>query len=975
MKGILGRVAMAVYNTVENVAVAVLTRMKSEEKDPLTPVTDDAENLLFLTPGEYSGVYKSLHSVIAKGGKNLKPKHMQKISNLLDTVVDEAEFPEYVEQMGFLQKMCRGEEVSPEKEACFLQYVSGGSRKEAAQAEAAQENLQAEVQADTQTDTAQKNAVQADATSEEVRPSETEKAEARAPYSGQKRFSDEERLQIQEREKEAMRQTLVALGEGEIRTLYPYRRADGGYTKIEIPPEYSQYDPNLEQVKYEPETGCWVYRKADNVGKRAYGPCIAMHPKKQKMCPYIGIAPGVLPSKWYMRMKAQGLIKEERELDIDTYYSEKTSNLSRMVQEQEEKTRKAEEARIAENRRKFRAKMAEDERLGLAPSAQAVRKAEEPEQWKRMKEIEKQIEQERNSAPARNRQMKQSLGGQKACEDMIYEALKKASHEPYEPRAYKNAMGAQEGHTASLEDKKPEQEKSEAFSFGAGASLGQPGSGLGGGLFQNPPQSSMKSSFQASTLGQQQAGTSSGLLAGSQAAPMGELKKSSFQMDAPAGLQGGFAAATMNSAPKSTGNPSPLSSADSSLSTSFIANPIPTRASFSNFGELGAGPNAAHQFGSRASLGAQKDAFSFGAESPDSSSPNTPSLSSADSINLPSEIMEKPDMRAKAAPLSTQKAGLFGGLPEDTLHKQKTKMFGRLADAQENAAASEEPDRKKRLNSSSDTGMQHAQASGTMPKESPLTAFQSMLEKGMQEEKPARPLDRSEPAGFSGFSSSLGGQKPSSILGGSGKNTLGSQSPSFMGSPVGSQTGSPFSSQSPSQINSPMNSHMNSFMNSSVPSPIDSQKANFLGSPSSSPFKSQTPGPAGNLMGGFANSAMGAPMDSTKSSSAPFQSGSILGTSLGGAFNAQAGTLEASPLNAPSLGRAGTASPIGMFSNPAQTTNNSQTFGAPGMGSAQSRLAEANPFASETPQKSEGYVNPFAGKETVRKRPSFMFKK
>ncbi|KAI5128232.1 hypothetical protein NEPAR03_1240 [Nematocida parisii] len=121
MYGVFNKLVSAAYTAVEKIADFIAADVPEDKEE----LYFDAFSL---TPGEYRGIYKNIHDIIEEGD-GLEEEQIDKISSLLNTVVKEEDLPEYMDNMRFIKELAQGKVVSQERETEFIQYIAGKNKR------------------------------------------------------------------------------------------------------------------------------------------------------------------------------------------------------------------------------------------------------------------------------------------------------------------------------------------------------------------------------------------------------------------------------------------------------------------------------------------------------------------------------------------------------------------------------------------------------------------------------------------------------------------------------------------------------------------------------------------------------------------------------------------------------------------------------------------------------------------------------
>ncbi|KAI5191429.1 hypothetical protein NEMIN01_1505 [Nematocida minor] len=931
MRGVFNRVATAVYSIVENITLSVAPEEVEE-------INEEAEDLLRMTRGEYRSIYRNLAKIMNPSKKMLSSEDIHAISGLLESVIDQEDLPEFSEHMEYIKDISQGVPIDPAQQSKFFEYISG---KKPAKKRAEDHENSSELVEKVREELAHEQNNQ------------KEPAEISAPV-GTDRHT--------EYQMEGVRPAVIPL------TNHSCDRCKPILNKWVMLPD------GTYEYKRDRSTECGKRVSDETAGTQ----------KKGKREVLIGIPPGVIPTHTYMRMKEQGFIKEQEALERDSYHASQTDTLSMVLRDLRKEKKKEEEEMIKQNKRKFLEEMARcDERDRM----EAERKKKEPRETS-LEELKQQVRkerEERNETP-----QKKTPEQQKAFDDMMEDAIREVSKGMYEPHHYNTVKELDKTY---LERQNEEKEKK------SGGVLNSMHSQMDSRITDGITSPQRTGSF-TSRFNEDGNKSTSGVLSGSTSSAGPFRTGGSIESNNQFAFGGSISSAFggLNNAPstnKSEGSASQFSFGGSSSLDMFKTSGA-SAGQLTTTGGLGSGNTSSISTG-----------FAMDNTQVESSS----SMASNGSINIPkdtigsiqknkysasSSFLGSDDNRSPSIIQDTSRIGTpsmnpespFGAAQREFSFTGRSEGLDRFG-SQKLGESEETPIHRKRQMDEDGSSSKAQPFSGHS--ESPLEAFQKKLQQEKQEGQSARANETKDTA-------VQGSQMSSGLFGGLS---------SFTG-----QSSSAFSSETreqkaADQINI---SGQKSNLFSNPAQRADTNASNALRS-SMSQGTNSTPGSMySNItreFGGVSNSLTNSPgqniMTGASASINSSGAGSVANPfgNSSGVNNNQLGSGMSSNvfsnMGSMSAGNNNSSRPVSVFSNPSQ--NNSSAFSSSPQSNA-SIFSNPSQQASSVQQTfglnnannagnafnsgnsdlfkdtSDGnYVNPFASKETVRKRTSFLFKK
>ncbi|KAI5160274.1 hypothetical protein NEAUS03_1028 [Nematocida ausubeli] len=1004
MHEVFTRLVGAAVTAVEKIAKFIVPDAPEE-------ITEEASDPMGISPGEYRQIYKGIQDVI-ENNDELGEEEINKISSLLNTVVQEEDLPEYIESMRFLKELAQGKGVDTKKEEKFIRYVAGKEKRKTEDSGVSEEytekaeKKESEVKCrKTCVESAMDPAVAVDTGNERrnITGFTAEDFDETVDWEGERR---KEMKKIDD---------VLALG------LNPFNRFrdEDGIVK------YPDIDDDAELIKYDEGRNVLKICLHDDPRRGKYLPYYCIHPTENKIVRSMGIAPGAIESLTKLQMKERGFIREEGRLERDRVHAEKTDRWSKIIREQKEREKKEQERKLAEARKRFNDEYAERERLRLLQEEELKKReitSKRDPVYERIAQINETIDKERAGRDYKIIQsVKKTPEAQKELDNLIHDAIRETSKGLYDQHHYEGAMDLYEGSKASAEKTKVQRDQSI-----------QKQSEISNSKDIQIPEDTVTRSTSAPRINNPLQSThsipTSNTLFNTQdnvhSKETGILDKEISQASDKifARKEAPYTTPSKSTSPfGASGFPGLGEKRDTSSilkDSPFTMGESADRSALPGTGLFGSSiNNSLNSFEDRSRDSTQME------------SSNTPTT---DSINLPRDTLELPQKKdtdintprsvllsEQTSPSISQEtnnspstSSLFGKMTSEyspshsSINLQQTgsalfgSVLGRQPEAVKNeitdskTAATDIIDRKRRSSDEASSG--GTSLNGEVDySQSPLAAFQKRIMMSSQntQETPSR----IQP-GTGLFSTSSTQQT-------SPKTTAFPESQPSTGPSM--RSNSIFSSERPAFGG--FSTEKSNLFPGSAPHPETQPQ-------SSSSIFNQTPmGAQGNLFGSIGANTMqnmtGA-QTAASSMSSRFNATDRPGATETPAMKTQDGLAETtsslfSQNNMSAQERAqtqnppGTQSPLGnSFSNLAGTMNTTNPFGTTSsFGGAKPMFSnpQASPFSNPTPQfptgvqgnnmqgetnpfannsdGNTGYTNPFAGKDTVRKRSSFMFKK
>ncbi|KAI5161053.1 hypothetical protein NEAUS04_0265 [Nematocida ausubeli] len=990
MHEVFTRLVGAAVTAVEKIAKLIVPDAPEE-------ITEEASDPMGISPGEYRQIYKGIQDVI-ENNDELGEEEINKISSLLNTVVQEEDLPEYIESMRFLKELAQGKGIDTKKEEKFIRYVSGKEKRKCEESGLSEEytekveKKESEVKCrKTSVESTMDPAVAVDTGNERrnITGFTAEDFDETVDWEGERR---KEMKKIDD---------VLALG---LNPFNRFRDEDGTV-------KYPDIDDDAELIKYDEGRNVLKICLHDDPRRGKYLPYYCIHPTENRIVRSMGIAPGAIESLTKMQMKERGFIRDEGRLERDRVHAEKTDRWSKIIREQKEREKKEQERKLAEARKRFNDEYAERERLRLLQEEELKKReitSKRDPIYERIAQINETIDKERAGRDYKIIQsVKKTPEAQKELDNLIHDAIRETSKGLYDQHHYKGAMDLYEGSKASAEKTKVQRDqtiqKESEISKTKDIQIPEDTltrSTLGSGININNPLQSTHN-IPTSTLFNTQDNVYS-KETGSLDKEISQKNDKEFaRKDAP------YTTPSKSTSPFGAAGFPGLGERRETSSilkdSPFTMGESADRSALSGTGLFGSSIN--------------NSLDSFDDRSRDSTQMESSNTPTTDSINLPRDTLELPQKKdtgintprsvlvsEQSSPSISQESN--NSPSQSSINSQQTgsTLFGsglgrqpetvkdEITDSK--TAATDIIDRKRR--SSDETSSAGTSLNGEVDySQSPLAAFQKriMLSQNTQE-TPSRiqpstglfsassmdqtapkttafpesqpstgpsmrsnSLFSSERPAFSGFSTEKSNLFPGSA---SHPETAQPQSSSsiFNQTPMGAQ-GSVFGSigtntmQNMTGIQTPASSMSSRFSATDRPGAAES------------PAMKRQDGLAGTTSSLFSQNNMST-QDRAQAQNPP-------GTQspLGNSFSNLTGTMN-------TTNPFGTTSSFGgakpMFSNPQASPFSNPNPQFPTGAQGNNMQGETNPFANNS-DGNTGYTNPFAGKDTVRKRSSFMFKK